>query len=421
LDDDELLICNFAFIPRESRLVSSVSDKVPNDQLAKFGIKPRASDASSKAMLERKLDGLNGRLLYRGWILIWVKDGMGPLSVTDKSLLKLSPSRFFHPGVRYGLFVEENFSVSPNMEDVLFLVNEMKRRKLPDRTLKKEQKIDSPNGVITKKVKYRIPAEPPRRASILFAPLRYPNIDDPVIKQYRNGHRKLTIHDATKFMRYEVGHGHGGKESASLRRQREYYERIPSYINKNTELRSNYEPWYRFSMRHWVRTRWVVHDFQLEDSRLLRCDWYQEHIQWGNDLDQLSFANVMATRELKRRMAHQEPDDHVKTFIEEHPELHDLTDSYEWHPLETDLNRLHREPTNWQSQLPEHLQVAIDAATGKVLQEEDDVVPDDEMPLYVRIMSERVMAASRKVWTKVRKQILKAKKTGHHAKPAKGK
>jgi hypothetical protein len=407
LEDDDLLVCNFAFVPRESKLVATVSDKVPNDQLSKFGIKPEPRDASAKAMTERKLDGLNGRLLYRGWILIWIPEGTKPLNPMDQSLLKISPSKFFHPGVKFGLFVEENFSVSPNLEDVLFLVDEMKRRSLPDRTLKKEDKIQTPNGIISKKIKYRIPKEPSRRAAILFAPLRFPNIDDPIIKQYRSGNRKLSIHDATKFMRFEVGYELGEKEPSSLRRQREYYERIPSYINKNTELRSNFEPWYRFVMRHWVRTRWVVHDFDLEESRQLRCDWYQEHVQWGNDLDQLSFANVMATRELKRRVAHREPDDHIKSFIEEHPELHDLTDSYEWHAMETDINKLHREPTYWKSQLPEHVQVAVDSA-GKV-EETNNEQEDEEMPLYIRIMSERVMAASRKMWTKARRQILKNK------------
>jgi hypothetical protein len=201
----------------------------------------------------------------------------------------------------------------------------MKRQRLPQRTLKKEEKVKTPHGTVTKKVKLRLPAEPPRRAAILFAPLRFPNIDDPSIKKYGSGNRKLSTYDAAKFMRYEVGYQYREKESASNRRQREYYERIPSYINKNTELRSSYEPWYRYSMRHWVRTRWVLHDFHLEEARQLRCDWYQEHLQWGNDLDQLSFANVMAIRELRRRISHNEPDDHIKSFIEEHPEFHDVT------------------------------------------------------------------------------------------------
>ena len=410
LDDDELLVCNFAVVPRESDLVSLVANKVPNDQLAKFGIEPQPSDRSSKDMRERKLNGLNGRLLYRGWILIWVKDGMRELTAPNSSLLKLSPSKFFHPTVKYGLYVEDNFKVSPNLDDILFLADQMKRRKLNDRSLKKEESIETPHGTIKKKVKYRIPQEPARQAAILFAPLRYPTTDDPIIEQYRAGRRKLTVYDAAKFMQYEVGYDSDEKASPSLRRQREYYERIPSYINKNDELRSNSEPWYRYSMRHWVRSRWVLHDFALEDSRLLRCDWYQEHVQWGNDLDQLSFANVMAVRELKRRIAHQEPDDHVKTFIEINPELHDLTDSYEWHPMETEANKLHREPINWKSQQPAPVQVMIDA-NGKLQAQTEDTISEEDTPLYVRIMSERVMGASRRIWARMRKKLAEAKKS----------
>eukprot|EP00536_Pseudo-nitzschia_multiseries_P012115 jgi/Psemu1/244288/estExt_Genewise1.C_4450034 len=407
LDDDELLVCNFAVVPRESDLVSLVTGKVPAEQLSKFGIEKDPSDGSMKDYREKKLNGLNGRLLYRGWILIWIKDGTRELSVPDASLLKLSPSKFFHPTVKYGLFVEDNFKVSPNLDDVLFLVDEMNRKKLSDRSLKKEEQIESPNGPIVKKVKYRIPEEPARRAAILFAPLRYPNIDDSIIEQYREGHRTLTINHASKFMGYEVGYQPGDKELPSLRRQREFYKRIPGYINRNTELRSNSEPWYRYSMRHWVRSRWVLHDLTLEDSRLLRCDWYQEHVQWGNDLDQFSFAKVMAIRDLKRRIAHQEPDDHIKSFIEMHPELHDLTDSYEWHSMETEVNKLYREPVNWNSQPPPSTQVTINA-DGNL--DEQDELTEEDTPLYVRIMSERVMAVSRKIWAKTRKKRAKAKK-----------
>jgi len=390
LSDDELLVCNFAFVPRESDLVSLVTGKVPSEQLAKFGIEPRASDRSRKDLRERTLDTLNGRLLYRGWILIWVKDGMRELSTPDASLMKLSPSKFFHPSVKYGLFVEENFKVSPNLDDVLFLVDQMHRRKLETRSLKKEEKTETPHGTITKKIKINIPEEPQRQAAILLAPLRVPNIDDPIVKQYREGDRKLTILRASKFMGYEVGYQPGEKESPSLRRQREFYERIPTFINKNAEMRSKIEPWYRFSPKHWIRSRWVLHDFTLEEARLLRCDWYQEHVQWGNDLDQLSFAKVMGMRDLKRRIIQQEPDDHVKSLLEERPELHDLTDFYEWHSLGTDVKELYREPVR-----------------GKPGAGDYSI---DETPLSVRIMSERVMDISRKIWNKMKKKEAKAKR-----------
>lgn len=408
MDDNEIandddLLCNFAFIPRDSDLVTNVTTKVPNDELAQFGIKPEQSD-NGKTMRERKLDGLNGRLLYKGWVLIWVKDAIEPLSVTDRSLLKLSPGKLFPPAVHSALYVEEHFSVSPSIEDVQFLVAEMRRGALRERIVKGTLR-EMKDGVEMKTTKkFRLPEEPKRRALMLFAPLRFPNVDDLVIQQFRNGHKKLSTLYATKFMRYEtLGVNYFDKEPKDIRKQREFYERIPYYINKNTELRSRFEPWYRYSMRHWVRTRWVVHDMELEDSRLLRCDWYQEHTQWGTDLDQLSFAHVMASRELKRRMNHNEPDDHIKTFIEQHPYLRALTDSYEWHPMETEHNKMYREPTTWMSQLPDHLpKIQDDHEAVEEVDDEED--PNKPVPLYVRIVSDRMMQVSREAWLKNRKK-----------------
>lgn len=415
LKADEELVCNFAFVPRDSALVNSVTQKVPNEQLAKFGIKPQVTD-SGKDMRERTLDGLNGRLLYRGWILLWVRNGVHELSQADRNLLKLSPGKLFHPDVGRALFMEENFSVSPTLEDVFFLVGQMKRRPFPKRTLKKDIRFTSPMGKeLVKRQKFRLPPEPRRRAAILFAPLRIPNNPrDSAVRRNKNRDKKLSIHDAAKFMRYEVAMKDPDKEHPMARRQREFYEKVPSYINRNSELRSTEEPWYRYAMRHWVRSRWVVHDTHLEESRLLRCDWYQEHLEWGTELDQLSFAHVMATRELKRRIAHNEPDDHVKTFIEQHPHLKDLTDSYEWHPMETDANQLYREPVQWTSALPDHVTVEEEAAVegdddehNPAAEEEN---PQEPSPLYVRIMSERVMAAARKIWAKTRQNDVKPNK-----------
>jgi hypothetical protein len=402
MEDDEKVICNFAVIPQDSDLTKMVVNKVPNEQLAIFGVVPQSTDVGHKVQ-ERRLDGLNGRLLYHGWILIWVEHALEPLSVTDKSLLKLSPGKLFHPDVQHAAFVEENFVVSPNIEDVKFLVGEMTRESFPERSIKKDMVKE--DGVTHHTVKLLLPLEPKRRATILLAPLRYPkDPDDPLVKQYMLHHdKKLTVYDATKFMRYEI-EDPSEKEPPGIRQQREFYERIPTYLNRN-DLRSNMEPWYRYSMGHWVRTRWVVHDLTLEESRLLRCDWYQEHSQWKNiesDLDQLSFAHVMATRELKRRMANAEPDDHSKTFLEENPDLKDLTDFYEWHALETkDASQvIYRKPTNWLSSVSDHVN------GEEALKQEQDEIPTTThaAQLFIRIMSERMTAVSRRAWTKNRER-----------------
>jgi len=402
------LICNIAFAPRSSKLVQTVTDQVPHEQLVKFGVsRDGVSEVEDTAAFQnKKLDGLNGKILYRGWIMVWVEGAMEPLSITDKSLLKLSPGKLFHPDVKYGFFVEDNFSTSPRLDDVQFLIGEMKREAFPKRTVeKREELVNTETGEESiRKAKYRVPSEPRRRASILFAPLRHPEtfVVDPT--------KKLSVHEASKFMRYEIDLDPNDKEPADIRRQREFYERIPSYMNSGA-LRSVNEPWYRYSMRHWVRTRWVVHDFRLEESRQLRCEWYQEHVQWGTDIDQLSFAHVMAKMELERRIAHEEPDDHVRTFIDEHPELRDLTDSYEWHSMQTENNRLYHEPMMWTSQLPEHIdKAAWERNHGRLEDLRQAKLPPKTTPLFVRIMSERMMALSRRAWTKLQKTKDKRKK-----------
>jgi hypothetical protein len=114
-------------------------------------------------------------------------------------------------------------------------------------------------------------------------------------------------------------------------------------------------------------------------------------------------------RELKRRIAHHEPDDHFPTFIEKHPALKDLTDSYEWYPMETDANQLYREPVQWTSTVPDHVTVEEDETIVEQ-EEEHHEDPKEPTPLFVRIMSERVMTASRKIFSKNRKPPKKKRK-----------
>ncbi|CAJ1940581.1 unnamed protein product [Cylindrotheca closterium] len=393
--EDDSLICNLAIVPQESDLVARVIGKVPQDQFATFGLAGLPDD-NVESTHKRKLDGMNGRLLYRGWILVWVPKAMEKISHTDRYLLKLSPGQFFSPEVQKALFVEENFSAPIQNDDCLFLIDELSRSRMKERSFRR--KIET-NG-FTKRVVYKLPSEPRRRAAILLSPLRYPNVDDPTVQRYRNGEKKLTIIDATKFMRYEAGFDYLDKEPSTIRYQRQFYERIPSYVNREKELRSSMEPFYRYIMRHWVRTRWVLHDVNLEESRLLRCDWYREHTQWGAEIDQLSFAHVMALREVKRRIAHQEADDHIKTFIELNPELKPYTDSFEWHAMETETNRLYREPIQWEAEIPAHIAALQEDKQGD---DEDESSEDEDEAFFIRIMSERTMAASRKRWMKRRK------------------
>lgn len=390
-EEGESYICNFAFVPENSRLVRAAVDKVPENGLKSFGITPTKEDLNDPALFEkRKIEKLNGRLLYKGWILIWIKDAESTLSTIDRSLMKLSPGKFFHPDVKHAVYVDENFPISPNPEDVLFLVGQTHRSALPDRNA--YLKLES-----GKKKKYRLAAEPERRAVIVLSPLKHKKVTE------TGQPAKISVLEATKYMQVEVGDDPEAKELSSLKKQREFYERVPTFVNRH-DFRSGSEPWYTYELKNWVRTRWIVHDMSLEEGRQLRCDWYQEHIQWDNNLDQLSFAHVMTLREIKRKIAFEEPDAHIKPEHVVHPELVHLSDAHEWYALDSEKNRVD------DNKLP--IQKFTVIADHMMDKDEHDKEPEDalvhnvklaktkksDLPLFVRVVSERVMMKARQAW-----------------------
>ncbi|KAI2491712.1 hypothetical protein MHU86_22855 [Fragilaria crotonensis] len=185
----------------ESRLVNAVVKKVPESQLGQFGIKPGTNEPSD-AYKKRKIEGLNGRLLYKGWILVWVKGAHKTLATHDMSMLKLSPGRFFASDVHHALFVDESFPVSPTHDDVLFLVGQVHRPPLPERNA--YRKLE--NG---KKRKYHLSAEPERRAVMLMSPLKYKKTTE------AGELSKISTYEATKYMQVEIGENPEKNRAAS--------------------------------------------------------------------------------------------------------------------------------------------------------------------------------------------------------------
>lgn len=378
-EEEELFICNLAFLPRNSRIVETVTKSVPEEKLGEYGVPPRNS-TDSDSWKNIMLDKLNGLLLYKGWFLIWVPEAHRALSTADSFMLKLTPGKFFSSDVKHALYVDERFRQSPTIDDVLFLVGQTQRAALKQRSV--YQRLES-----GKKKKYVLPPEPKRKAILMVSPMYRPANSEG---------EKITVLKATKIMLNETGvPAEDPKESQSLKKQREFYERVPTFVNR-VDLRSTFEPWYRYEFKHLIRTRWIVHDFTAEESRQLRCEWYQEHIQWDNELDQLSFAHVMAGRELRRRIVHEEPDDHFKPAHIEHPELMYLSDAHEWHPLDSEEDRISN-ALRFKA-VPDHLADWVDNAN------EDGNSHDSKKacPMFVRIVSERVLMIARKGWETAR-------------------
>jgi nucleoside-diphosphate-sugar epimerase len=389
LEDIKPLVCNFAFIASESKLVETVIAKVPDKELKKLGFDPSPEDARHpKASKERKYEKLNGRLLYRGWILIWTKDTPADISIHEKFLLKLSPGRLFHKDVKSAVFIDQAFGVSPTSDDIQFLVQETYRKSWKPRVVKRKQRP---------KAKFLLPAEPQRRAIVLMSELKY---QDSSKSERLSPDEKISTYEATRFMRFSNGEDPLGKEPPNVRLQREFYDRLRATINPDYG-RGPGEPLHKFELNAWVRSRWVVHDMTHEESRQFRCEWYQEHVLWENDLDQLSFAYVMAKLELDRKLAHKEPDEVIQKHLTEKTEMKKLlSDTFEWRALQTEQNRLFS-PYEEMQILPYDMEYAEERALQLAKSADEPEGPDT--PLFIRIISDRIMAYARKSWSKTKR------------------
>jgi nucleoside-diphosphate-sugar epimerase len=380
-------ICNFAFVRGDSPLVDNVIQKVPESELSRLGVDTSLNDTSTEAlnMLKTsKHDKLNGRLLYRGWILIWTYDTPETLSVAERFLLKLSPGKLFHPDVQSAVFIDQGFGVSPRADDVLFLTHEMNREPWKARIVKRKNRP---------KAKFLLPSEPQRKAIILMSELKKQDSSE---AERLAPEEKITTYEATRFMRYSNGEEPLGKEPIEIKVQREFYDRIRASINPD-HARGPSDPIHKFELNHWVRSRWVAHDMLYEESRQLRCDWYNEHIFWGSDLDQLSFAYVMQKLELERKLEHNEPDETAQKVLSERTEMKKLlSDTFEWHALKLPQNKKYS-PYEEMQILPYDMDNTEEREILHTVAETIEDGPD--MPLFVRIISDRIMAYARKAWS----------------------
>jgi len=390
LEDGDPLVCNFAFVASESKLVDTVISKVPNSELGKLGFELTKEDANRPGGIKKaKYEKLNGRLLYRGWILIWTMNTPDELPVHEKFFLKLSPGRLFHEDVKSAVFIDQGFGVSPKADDIKFLVHEMQRKPWSSRVVKRKTRP---------KAKFLLPAEPQRRAVILMSELKF---QDSSNAERLSPDEKISTYEATRFMRFANGEEPLGKEPADIKLQREFYDRLRAQINPDTS-RAEVEPLHKFELKHWDRSRWVAHDLVQEEGRQLRCEWYQEHVHWGTDLDPLSFAFVMERLELDRKLAHHEPDEIVQKHLSEKTEMKKLlSDTFEWHALKTEPNRLYS-PYEEMQILPYDMDYTDERALDNNPLHEIFREDGADVPLYVRIISDRIMSYARKAWNQLK-------------------
>jgi len=321
----------------------------------------------------------NGSFVEAGWNLIWVDDKKEVISQPELFLIKLSPGKLFSSSVKYAMFIDPRFQVTPRIDDVLFLVSAMHRKASPIR----RAYLTDPNG---ERVKVYLPEEEEKRAVFLASPIKTPKVGSKPTK--------LSMHEATKFLKVEHGIEADSSDPKSLTQQREFYNRLPSYLDRE-DVRSFFEPRHKFEMNRWIRTSWIMHDMKRDEGKDLRCEWYQEHTLWGNELDQLSFAYIIAKKDLERKIGNRELDDHDKESIPP-PEPWEgaILDTNDWIPVLGTKNGVRPYIEIIENNVPE------EDATHDIV----DIAKDENnVNIFVRIMSDHIMVAERDDWLKKRK------------------
>ena len=381
----ETTVCTIAFVPSESTLVKGVIEKVPPNSLKEQNLSPETP-------YNVKVKNLNGYLSHNGWLLIFVDEATKLLSPEEIFLPKLSPARLFHSSVRKAVYIDESFSYTPYPEDAQFLASETSRGARKKRTVK------GPDAK-GRETKYKLPEEPQRKAVLVVSPMRH--------LPKEKGH-EMPLKEITSYlMKYNrVENDEDRQQPRNIWLQRKFYEQARTFVNSMTLRSPDRNLRHLLEIKDFIRSKWVIHHLKLESGHQLRCEWYKEHVRWNADLDQLSFAYIMATRELARKLITRQPlEDTTEELSLRQRVILQLTDASEWYPLLSTEGKGTTLPLHHSQIVPEaipaNLQDLPDNEISKA--NPDDALSAEGSTYYVHIMSDARMTASRQQWMKARK------------------
>jgi hypothetical protein len=201
--------------------------------------------------------------------------------------------------VKNAMYVDNSLPVTITNKDALFTASLLKRNS-KDHNWSKTYKSNS--GA---QVQYDI--QKGSRNAILVAPalrLEQEYTDD------ENGESPPpppatinNIQQAVAYMSRRISNPLSGNSN----RQKDAYSLSVPFLNRDEFGEDQGLALIKHKIRHWITSEWLMHDLEKPKGKSLRCEWYNEHSFWNADLDETSFAFVMALRDLKLRRTVFEP------------------------------------------------------------------------------------------------------------------
>jgi len=285
---DEL--CRVAFVSGQSPLVKeAILNSTPRN----------LTQVPTETLLQK-----NGFLQSNGWTLVWVPfHNDDTLSDADNALPLIDPGRLFAPSVFKAVFLGSSGFARTSDNMLLRVLLHMDRVKLDSHSVKERRSGTKVSRWVSR------PPERARRA-ILF-------VGEPPAEEIPT--------NASDFVEML---GAQGMVSA---KQLTFYQQAAHLVQINDqrpehEIRQTV---YNSFPYQWTRLSILIHDFTMEESRQLRCDWYDEHLFWGDsrNLEELSLAYVIAKRRIESDLGENLGDD-ADTDSSWIPLLKDSGDEY---------------------------------------------------------------------------------------------
>jgi hypothetical protein len=284
--------CNIAFVSKYSKLAKTV------DQF----------NSNSSRLVSKN-----------GWTLVLVDIENEVMNGDLKSLLKISPGLFMNIRVRKALFLSDNSHMNLLSEDVQFIKSFMtsihgKDHDLLRRDMKRFNYIKINDDADALMVLPTIRKESINTKSI------YDGSSDTILK-------KFTLREVISSVLDE-----DPKRSQQASRHVAFYDLARSIFNE-CDFAVECKGRFKLDLHHWIRTTWIVHNFEKDDARKFRCEWYGEQAEWLDTNEALSFAYVMARLQVERYYS-LDSEDEMKDIMLKTNNLKKYdrsTDRYQWH------------------------------------------------------------------------------------------
>jgi hypothetical protein len=258
-------LCRVAFVSGESKVVQNTLLK------RQQSVNTNLTSLSPATFLQA-----NGKIRVDGWTLIWTPVGDDEtLSDADNALPVIDPSRFFADSVKKAMFIgaPEFEKTSDSMLLRVFL--HMDRPEFPEHSIRETRSGTKVSRWVPQ------PSERARRA-MLFAG------EPPANEMPRNAEEFVKMAGAKKMI---------------PAKQLSFYTQAAHLVQTNDlrpefEMRDTVYPSFPYQ---WTRLSLLIHDFTMDESRQLRCDWFDEYLFWGSNrnLEELSLAYVIGKRRIE--------------------------------------------------------------------------------------------------------------------------